>query len=638
MKKVLGTIMQSFQIKKQMLLGLKMIALSLLFAQFTYAQVKVTGKVTDSNGETLPGVNILEKGTNNGTITDMDGNYSIDVAGTESILLFSMVGTSPQEIVVGEQTTIDITLTADDKELDEIVVIGYGTVKKSDLTGAVATVKSESIEKIAATNPVEALQGQVAGVSVTKIGGAPGAGLNVRIRGVGTINNNNPLYIIDGLPGSISLLNPDDIASIEVLKDGAAAAIYGSRAANGVVIITTKKGKGEISIDYNMYVGTVIQQNRFELLDAEGYRAYHRQRAENGGLTIPAFVSNPIGNYANTNWQDEVTQNAIHQKHNLRISGGNEIAHYSISGSFIDEQGSFIGSDYQKSNILINTGVKKGRLSVDMSAGYAEDYYEAVKFSIREVYELSPLIPVYDASAPSGYGMAFDGITNNKNVVGMDHFNEGNSKTQYFTGNLDAKLKIIEGLYLESKLGLQNSNEFSFSFEPVYQVDAKEPNEYVELGEGRNNWRESIMEHLITFDKSIGKHNINAMAAYTATEQTSKWLNGNVSGKTIIRNIENGSIVETVESAGFLDPGFRTLNAGQGGIYNASGSEYTYTRTSVLGRVAYNYDGKYYLQATIRRDASSKFGSESRYGNFPSVAVAWTLSKESFMKDFDFID
>lgn len=638
MKRIYSLALLSSKLRKDFLFCIRLIVLSLLFTQFTYAQVSITGRITGGDGLPLPGVNILEKGTSNGAVTNMEGHYTISVRSTESILVFSMVGMLTQEKMVGNQTVIDITFSTDDKLLDEIVVIGYGTAKKSDLTGAIASVKSESLEKIAASNPAEALQGQVAGVSVIKLGGAPGAGFNVRIRGLGTINNNNPLYIIDGLPGSLSLLNPDDIASIEVLKDGAAAAIYGSRAANGVVIVTTKKGKGEVRVDYNMYLGQVSHQNQFEMLDAEGYREYHRQRAENGGLELPAFVTNPITDYANTDWQEEMTKKAIHQKHNLRISGGNELAHYSISGSFIDEDGTFIGSEYQKNNLLVNTGMTKGRLTVDLSAGYTEDYYEEVKFSIREVYELSPLIPVLDPSEPYGFGMAKDGIANNKNAAGMNHYNEEFFKLQYFTGNLNAKFRIIDGLHVQTKLGLRNSNEYSFAFAPVYQVDAKEPNEYVELAEGRENWRERIMENLITYEKFFGNHHVSALIGYTATEQTSRWLNGSVSGKTIIRSIENGEIIETVEPAGFLDPDFRTLDAGKGGIYNASGSEYLYTRTSALGRLAYDYASKYYLQATFRRDGSSKFGPGKRYGNFPSVALGWTISKESFMESISFLN
>lgn len=638
MKKVYTLSMLFLRIRKELSFGFRIIVLSFMFTLVAQAQVSISGNIKDNDGIPLPGVNILEKGTSNGAISDMDGNYTIEVSSKESTLVFSMVGMISQEILVGEQTIIDISFSVDDRLLEEIIVIGYGTVKKSDLTGAVASVKSDNLEKIAASDPAEALQGQAAGVSVTKLGGAPGAGFNVRIRGLGTINNNNPLYIVDGLPGSLSLLNPDDIASIEVLKDGAAAAIYGSRAANGVIIITTKKGKGEVSVDYNMYMGQVSPQNQFEMLDAEGYREYHRQRAENGGLAMPAFVTNPITDYANTNWQDEVTRSALHQKHNLRISGGTGMAHYSLSGSFIDEQGVFIGSEYKKNNLLVNTGMQKGRLTVDFSAGYTEDYYENVKFSIREVYELSPLISVLDPNAPSGYGMAYDGITNNKNVVGMDHFNEGYDRIQYFTGNLNAKFRIIDGLYVQTKLGLRNSNEYSFAYAPQYQVDAKEANEYVELAEGRENWRERIMENLVTYEKTFGLHNISALVGYTATEQTSRWLNGDVAGKTIIRTVENGEIVETVEEAGFLDPDFRTLDAGKGGTYNASGSEYTYTRTSVLGRLAYNYASKYYLQATFRQDGSSKFGPGKRYGNFPSVAAGWTISKESFMDDITLVN
>lgn len=625
--------------KKSFLLNrFLLLVAALLFSQLAMAQVSVSGTVLDESGQTLPGVNIVVKGTTNGAVTDVNGNFNINVGSGDAVLVFSMVGMISQEIKVGNQSNIDLSLEPEKTVLDEVVVIGYGSVKKSDLTGAVAQIKSESLERIAASNPAEALQGQVAGVSVTKMGGAPGAEFNVRIRGMGTINNNNPLYIIDGLPGSLSLLNPDDIASIEVLKDGAAAAIYGSRAANGVVVITTKKGSGETSVEYNMYMGQVSQQNQFEMLDAEGYRDYHEQRAINGGLDMPAFVTNPIGNYPNTNWQDEVSRKAMHQKHNLRISGGNELAHYSISGGLVNEEGTFIGSAYKRNNLLVNTGLTKGRLSVDLSAAYTESKSDPIKFVVREVYELSPLIKVEDPTAPSGYGLAVDGMTSNKNVVGMDHFNEETYNTQYFTGNLNARFRLFDGLHIQTKLGLRNSNEHAFSYAPEYNVDIKEEHEWIELSERRENWRERVMENLLTYDNTFGKHHLSAVAGYTATEQTASWLNGDVSGKTIIRTVEDGSIVEEVVQAGFLSPDFRTLDAGTGGIYGAGGSEYGYNRTSILGRLAYDYASKYYLQATYRRDGSSKFGPESRYGVFPSVALGWTLSRESFLENVDFIN
>jgi TonB-dependent starch-binding outer membrane protein SusC len=621
--------------KLYVLKRLFLLAVVLLFSQHVLAQVSVSGTIQDEQGQALPGAAILEIGTNNGTIADSDGNYSITVNSGESVLQFSMIGMESQEIVVGNQTSINLTLETEETLLDEVVVIGYGSVKKSDLTGAVASVKSESLEKIAASNAAEALQGQVAGLSVTKMGGAPGAGFNVRIRGMGTINNNNPLYIVDGLPGNLSLLNPDDIASIEVLKDGAAAAIYGSRAANGVVIVTTKKGSGAPSVEYNMYMGSVTQQKQYEMLDAEGYRNYHNQLATAGGAPVPDFVINPITNYANTDWQEEAMQSALHQKHNLRVSGSNELAHYSISGSTLNEEGSFIGSAYKQNNLLMNTGITKGRLNVDLSASYAENFYEPVKFAIREIYELSPLIPVLDDAAPSGYGISSDGMPGNKNVVGMDHFNEENTATQYFTGNLNARFRIFDGFHIQTKLGLRNSNISSFSYSPQYQVDSKEAHEYVELSDGHSNWREKTMENLLSYEKTFGEHNLSLLAGFTATEQTSEWLTGSVAGKTVTREVVDGSIVETVSEAGFLSPDFRTLDAGTGGTYNATGSEYGYTRNSVLGRLAYNYAGKYYLQATARRDGSSKFGTDSRYGFFPSVALGWTISRESFMQDID---
>jgi len=594
----------------------------------------IKGKVMGVDGESLPGVNVFIEGTTNGTITNIDGEYELNVSSEDQNIVFSFIGFQTQTIALSNRSQIDITLVEESIGLNEVVAVGYGVQKKSDLTGAVASVKSEDLEKIATTNAGEQLQGRMAGVSVVKSGGSPGAGVYVKVRGVGTVGNNDPLYIIDGIPGSLYFVNPADIERMEVLKDGAAAAIYGSRAANGVILVTTKKGKeGKAKIDIESYMGSVSTNDQYDLLDADGYRNVHKMMIDNYNMYVsdenkqamPGYVTNP-GDYAhNTNWQDQVFRTAMIQNHTARVSGGNELGNYSLSGGYANEEGTVIGSGFEKYNFRSRTTIKKGRFEFDGNVAYSETNREDYSLSLRETYHISPLIPVYDEEQEYGFGQAYGDLPAHNNPVGVDHFNENETKVQFFVANLITKLKLTDWLSYQLNLGFQNSNEHENSFHPPYMINNKEQDyRFSNVYNRKENWRERIAENLLQFNKDFNDHSIQAVVGYTATKQTSEWMWANVEGSKID---EDGNKVQVP----FLDENFKTLNAGEGGTYTAGGSNYAYSRTSVLGRINYSYQGKYLFQASVRRDGSSKFGVNNRYGTFPSFALGWRVSEEEFM-------
>ena len=315
--------------------------LALLVINFSYAQDRtVSGTVTADEEGTLPGVNILVKNSTIGTVTDIDGNYRLTVPGDDAILVFSAVGYTTEEVPVGNQSTVDVLMLPDIQALSEVVVVGYGTQERAKVTGAISSVSSEELNQLPVPNVAQALQGRAAGVTVTN-NGAPGEGANVRIRGIGTVGDNDPLYVIDGVPaGGLNSINPNDIESVEVLKDASAAAIYGSRAANGVILITTKRGQaGETRVNVDSYYGVQNVWNKLDLLNTEQYIPYATEIQQNAGLPVPARFSNPDIRNRNIDYQDVLFQAAPIQDHNVSVSGGSENSTFLIGGGYFNQQG-----------------------------------------------------------------------------------------------------------------------------------------------------------------------------------------------------------------------------------------------------------------------------------------------------------
>ncbi|UII34643.1 TonB-dependent receptor [Fulvivirga ulvae] len=598
-------------------------------------EISVTGVVTDAEGgATLPGVTVLEKGTSNGSITDANGNYSLRVSKGASII-FSFIGYVQEEVSVSARSVIDVALTPDIKQLQEVVVVGYGTQKKSDVTGAISTVKSEDITKVVTPNPTEALQGRVSGVNVTQSSGSPGAAVDVTIRGIGSFGNNQPLYIIDGVQADPYYIDPANIESIEVLKDVASSAIYGTRAANGVIIITTKegkKGKPQIEIGSSYSINTV--RNEMELLDAEGYRKVHTQMYENAGVALPQYLQNPSN--INTDWVDETHREGALQMYNVRISGASENIDYSLSGNLADETGILIGSEFNKKGLNANVGLKYNKLKVNTNLTYSETYREQHKFSVRETYFISPLIPVFDNSKPSGFGYRDGDLPDHRNPVGEDALIDNYTRTKYFLGNVGFNYQIIENLHANANFALANLATYSYAFHPPFKVrdiDDNPENEYSFVSEYNSEFRRLNQEYTLNYKFEIGKSAFELLTGYQRINEPFKETYVQAEGYKLD---ENGDKVPAV----ILDPNFNTLDAFNDGTYSGSGTNAEYSLVSQFGRVNYAYDGKYLFQASVRRDGSSRFGKNNKYGVFPSFALGWKIIDEGFMKDqtiFDFL-
>ncbi len=599
---------------------------------------RIKGIVKDEKGEALIGVSVLIKGTTRGTLTDMNGGFELDAA-TGETLVVTYVGYESQELKVQDRPLINVVLKEDNKVLDEVVVIGYGTLRKSDLTGSLSSVDTKEIASRATSNPAEAIQGVVAGVNVQKSSGIAGSAPSVKIRGVSTFGSNEPLYIIDGFPGSISSVNPNDIESMEVLKDAAAAAIYGSVAANGVIIVTTRRGKaGKVQVDINSYASSTQTAKRLDMLDAQGYLAVHKRmydeynKYESKKVNLPGYLSNP-GTH-NTDWQDEVFRTGFSTTQSVAVSAGQNDTRMSLSANITDEKGVVISNSLKQQNARIKVSTKKNIFSIDGNMSFTGSKTMSPNFSLKEVYMLSPLVPVYDPEQQGGFGLTnWGGIPNNVNVVADEHFKSSWTKRQNVTGNASVGVDIIKGLTFKSSYSYRGNNYQYYYHRPAFASDVKNPYEYPYYSENRSYWEEQVIDNLLNYTNKFDKHSVNALAGTSLTLQSSNWNSVGVEGKKTVYSVKNGVLVTNELPEGFLDPYFMTIDAGNGGTFSADGSRYKYNRMSYFGRLNYSYDDRYLVQFTIRRDGSSKFGEDSRYGNFPSVALGWRINDEPFFPE-----
>ncbi|PRZ26329.1 SusC/RagA family TonB-linked outer membrane protein [Flavobacterium granuli] len=609
------------------------------FAQKNNSETKnVSGRITDITGNGLPGVNVLVKDTKIGVNTDIDGKYSISIPASVAnpTLVFSYLGYAEKTEILNNRKEVSLVLQEGTNKLDEVVVIGYGSIKKGNVTGAISSIKKESIETRATTNPAEALQGLVAGVNVQKNGGNAGSGVNVKIRGVNTFGNNEPLYIIDGFQGSISTVNPTNIESIEVLKDGAAAAIYGSVAANGVVIITTKNGQKEgIKVDFSSFLNSTVTAKRLDLLNADQYRTVHKKmydeynKYSNNPVTLPAYITSPSP--YDTNWQDEVFRTGLAQNYGLGIQGREGDIKFALYGNYAKEKGIIIDNNFGQQNASARVSFKKSIFDVDAKMAYIGTKSEQPNFQLKEVYTISPLVPVLDPSQPYGYGLTDkNGLPSGTNPVADEHFRDRVDNGQDLTANIAITANILPWLKFKTAYSYRVKNNQQIAHFPPFIADSKAPHNYALQNEVRSHWDEQILDNILSADRTFGAHSINAMVGSTINAASSNWNNVTVEGKTTDYTVINGQLVSNEHAAGFLDPNFATIGAGKGGTYSADGSKYQYNRLSYFGRVNYSYKDRYLAQATMRYDGSSKFGKDSRWGAFPSVALGWKIDQEDF--------
>ncbi len=623
----------------------------LLNTNFLFAQTHtVTGFVYEGDTRSgIPGVTIVEKNTTNGVITDLDGKYSLSVSSPNAVLVVSFIGFHTQEINISGRSTIDVNLQVEVTDLSEIVVIGYGTQKKKVVTGAIAQVKDTDIAKMPLLRIDQALQGKTAGVQVMNQSGQPGEAPTIRVRGVGTTGNSDPLYVIDGfVRGGLDQLNPGDIESIEVLKDAASAAIYGSSAANGVVIITTKSGKaGKMNISYSGYRGFQSTANRLDMLNADEYRMMMNEGARNAGLSEP-FDLNEVALY-DTDWQDLLfVRNAPMQSHELQVSGGNEKSTYLSSVSYFSQQG-IIGGDksqFDRITARLNTTHQVNpilRFQNNLAYGHIVRRNISSNASFNGAFSsalnLDPLTPLYEtdpeilAQAPYStepvvkdeYGRVY-GISD---WVGGEVINPlALLETQHHEYQLDnvygtimAELEPIKGLKLTSTFGGEVSYGIDDSWSPLFYLNDAQGNlTSTSVSKTMERWLGWQWDNTISYGKSINGHNFNILAGTSAEKHLWENLSGSNRGVPII------------------DPDHVYLNMATDTLWTAYGGASQNTKASIFGRLTYNYKEKYALTAIVRRDGSSRFGANNRYGVFPSVGVSWVLSDESFFPEIDAIN
>ncbi|PVX52324.1 TonB-linked SusC/RagA family outer membrane protein [Balneicella halophila] len=593
----------------------------LLLTTISFAQTVVKGRVVDAQGESIPGVSVLEQGTTNGVTTNIDGTFSLTVK-KDAKLIFSFVGMKELVVSVDGRNWLDVTLEESVAALDEIVVVGYGVQRKSDVTGSIASVKSEELEKISGASAVQALQGQVAGVQITSATGSPGSAATVLIRGRGTVGDSSPLYVIDGLAvGDISFLNTKDIQSIEVLKDASATAIYGARGANGVVLITTKQGKaGEMQVTYDGYYGVQSVWNEPDLLDAQEWIDVQNQARANAGeanLDLKPGADNP--NHT-TDWFDEITRNAIVQDHNIRISGGGENLKATLSGNLYDQEGLIEGSDYTRYSLRINSEAKLSNyvtvgenLSITQSKRHSileGNYFNGI---VNAALKLDPITPVKNAddeymSSP---------YTDVMNPVAHIENTNDERKYQRLVGNIYADVKLLPNLVYHSSYGMDINDVDFYDFNPTYFYAIDEKNEVNSVTRSHTKTTLWNWINTLTYMFEVDKHSFTLMGGMEATESDTEWFSAS-----------KNNVPSNEDYLRFLSAALGDEN----GMGTASGSLSEWSMLSYFGRLNYNYDNKYYLTANLRHDGSSKFGKDKRWGTFPSVALKWKISNETFFQ------
>lgn len=585
---------------------------------------KIEGIVTDQNQEPLIGVSVAVKGTTMGTVTDFDGKYSLNVNADNTELTFSYVGYKPQTIAI-TGNVLNVILEEDTKLVDEVVVIGYGIQKKSDVTGSISSVKSEAIVRQPVANVASALQGQVPGVIVTSNSGAPGGSVNVRIRGVGTVNNSDPLYVVDGMPvNDIDYLSASDIQSIEVLKDASATAIYGSRGANGVVLVTTKQGKaGKTTVTLDAYYGVSKAINNLDLLSGEEW--YNLQTEINKvkeATDLTGFDLSKVNKSVSTDWVEEITRSAAIQNYSVGLSGGIADEYtYNTGVSYLTQEGTIKKTDYER--ISIKQNIEKTIVKKVLSVGTNINFSQSKENRILEgsntvgimnsAIKLEPVIPVYNEDGTYGYSPFVD---YNNPVADIDYTNNKRKRFS-LVGNAYLDWNIIEGLKFRSSFGVDLRKTDDYEFLPVYNVSSYQHNDINKVTRGYIKSDAYVLENTLTYNRTFNeKHNLTALVGYTNEWSRTETLEGSK------RNTPND------------DPNLQYIDAAQdASSATVTGKAYEASLISYLGRLNYDYDDRYLFTASIRRDGSSRFGSKNKYGNFPSFALGWKLSNEEFFKN-----
>jgi TonB-linked SusC/RagA family outer membrane protein len=636
------------------------------FLGIALPQETVKGTVTDDKGLPLPGVTVMEKGTRNVVTTNTSGGYTIRVSGARATLVFSFIGFASKEVTVGDRTTIDISMSAKVNDLNDVVVVGYGSRKKSDLTGAVATMSSENLKDRPVVNFGEAMAGQMAGVQVQEINGAPGGeGLSIRVRGTGSITqSNSPLYVVDGYPmedGAFRLINPQDIESLQVLKDASSTAIYGSRGANGVVIITTKKGKaGPPTVSVNAYMGYQQRTKVIQMMNRDQYVQWFIDGRNGAWLDQPVISTDPnkaahsasdpnsrrnlypsantlydipdgtngfkynfldpssVAQMPDNNWQNLLFRLAKMQQYELSITGGTDKTRYAFSGSYLDQDGILLNTDYKRFNFRENVESqisKRLKIGMNLSAYSSGDdeqtngKYSPLQFALQ-------LPPIFDVRNPDG---TYGSMVRNPEVFAGDVANPIGVAEQIYTyrkrygwlGTLFGELELVNNLKYRINIngGIQDNNLEDYEPSNVDLDASKAPRPARAFNERSTDY-DWVIEQTLSYNKTFAqKHDLVLLGGFSAQKHNNDYMYG--------------------EARGFPNDNIYTLNAGT--MYQLTSTKSAYSMVSYFGRANYTFDNRYLLTGTVRTDGSSRFGESNRWGVFPSVSAAWRVTQEKFM-------
>lgn len=599
------------------------------------AQKKITGIVTDSgNAETLPGAKVLLKGDNSiGTVADIDGRYTITVPDEKSVLVFSFIGFTSQEVLVGGKTEINVQLKTNFIGLEEIVTVAYGTAKRPNLTTAQTTVTSKDIEKTVNTTMEQALQGRTAGVYITQNSGQPGGAISVNIRGVNSINGTNePLYVIDGIQiagqavsfgaqsssNPLSGINPSDIEDFQILQGPSATALYGSRATNGVILVTTKRGKeGVAKITYNYQFTLQTPPEHLKVMDLPQYAQMVKEFHALAGGTVPGEFMDPSLLGPGTNWQSELFKSSAMNKHQISMSGGKDKTNYYMSGEYLNQEGIAAGSGFDRISFRLNLDNKPREwvtfgtsLSINQTK---EDLTTSQENLISNALQLTPQVPVKNLDGSWGGG----DLTNGANLyapvnpIAISNLVTNNNTRRQFSGSLNMDVKIMKNLSFKTSFNTNVGYANSIYYVPTYSIGwAKNTKATLSDGSGRNTqWQ---LNQTLEYNKQLGNHYINLKAIHESQE--SKWKNV-YSGRT-----------------GFLTSNILDLNAGDPTTASNSGGQGEWAMESYLGTLNYSYSDRYIFAGSLRRDGSSNFGADNKWGLFPAMSIAWRVSKEPFFQ------
>ena len=588
-------------------------------------EVRVSGKVVSGEYEEgIPGVNVRVRGTSTGTVTDLEGNYSLEVPSSESVLVFTAVGFVTQEVQVGNQSTINITLEADVQQLSEVVVVGYGVQRRSDLTGSVSTVSGEDLDRIAVPRVDQALQGQAAGVQITNTQNQPGGEVSIRIRGQNSITgNNNPLVVIDGiLGGDLKMINPQEIESMEVLKDASATAIYGSRGANGVILITTKRGKtGAAKINISSYFGTQVVRRTLPVLNAAQQRQVLLDHPEElqVALGIPNILAGVDPN-VDTDWQDEIFQNAPQNEHQVNISGGTDNTKYAVMGNYFSQDGVVKGSGFERGSIRFNFDQKINEkiefgINLNLARFTQDNLFLDTGGGSRgagitlEALQMSPMVPVYDEEG--NYSGPLNPGEQINNPMALVNERPNMVRRNFFQGGVFADYDITEALTFRTNLAYTNTDNLHQGYSSKVLLESAEQGEANVAQYSEQDW---LIENTLNYSKLIDDlHNLSILGGFT------------LQGVSRFTDITTGR--------GFATEVNNFYDLSQADAITADSDFWEEKLASFLGRINYSFMNRYLLTLSARADGSSKFAIENKWGIFPSAAFGWKIIEESFMEE-----